>query len=101
MNPEKPPVLTATPEATTPQPRSFESLVSEIERITASLERGDLPLDQALSAFERANLLATEAQALLAAANARLTKLVSTGDKGVAEVPFELPESSADATRPR
>jgi len=100
MSPETTPQAASNDSGST-QPRSFESLMAEIDRITVALERGDLPLDQALTSFERASVLTAEAQALLATANARLTKLVSTADKGVGEVPFELPESSADVTKSR
>jgi exodeoxyribonuclease VII small subunit len=92
----------ATRESNPHEPnRSFESLMAEIERITLALERGDLPLDQALSSFERASSLAHEAQQLLAAANSRLTKLVQNPDRSVSETPFQLPESLAEGGRAR
>jgi exodeoxyribonuclease VII small subunit len=68
--------------------------MAEIERITVALERGDLPLDEALEAFERASALARDAQGLLAAANARLTKLVAGPDRRPEEVDLELPTAS-------
>lgn len=72
---------------------SFESMMVEIERITASLERGDLPLQESLASFERASLLSQRAQRLLEQAEARLTRLVE-GDPGeVIEVPFALEQT--------
>lgn len=73
-------------------------MMAEVERITALLERGDLPLEQSLASFERATLLAQEAQRLLERAEGRLTRLIETGPGEVAEVPFELEGDSSGST---
>lgn len=83
----------ATPDsASPPDLASFEAMMLEIERITASLERGDLPLQDSLAAFERASLLTRQAQRLLEQAEDRLTRLVEGGPGEVLEVPFALDE---------
>ena len=79
-----------TPSPPNPSPPSFEALLEELEAVVARLERGDAPLDQALSEFERGTALAREATAILDAAEARVTKLIEARD-GVREVPFEHP----------
>ncbi len=65
----------------------------EIERITASLERGDLPLAESLAAFERASLLTQRAQRLLEQAESRLTRLVEGRSGEVVEIPFSLEQT--------
>lgn len=81
-------------EARTPDElASFESMMVEIERITASLERGDLPLAESLAAFERASLLTQKAQRLLEQAESRLTRLVEGQPGEVLEVPFSLEQT--------
>lgn len=75
-----------------PDLASFEAMMLEIERITATLERGDLPLQDSLAAFERASLLTQQAQRLLEQAENRLTRLVESGPGEVTEVPFSLDE---------
>jgi exodeoxyribonuclease VII small subunit len=76
-----------------PDLASFEAMMLEIERIAASLERGDLPLQDSLAAFERASLLTKQAQRLLEQAEDRLTRLVEGGPGEVLEVPFSLDQT--------
>lgn len=80
-------------EATAPDLASFEAMMLEIERITASLERGDMPLQESLAAFERASLLTRNAQRLLEQAEERLSRLVEGGPGEVLEVPFSLEQT--------
>lgn len=69
---------------------SFEQLMQEIDRLAAQLERGDIPLEEALAAFERGMTLSKRATALLDTAEARLVRLME-GERGeVREVPLEL-----------
>jgi exodeoxyribonuclease VII small subunit len=42
-----------TPGNTPEQEPSFESALSELERIVASMEAGQMPLDQSLAAYKR------------------------------------------------
>jgi exodeoxyribonuclease VII small subunit len=43
--------------ATTAPPASYELAMQELERLVASLESGELPLDQLLSGYQRGALL--------------------------------------------
>ena len=47
------------------KPASFESAVSELETIVQDMENGQLPLDQALAAYERGTALLRQCQAQL------------------------------------
>ena len=69
---------------------SFEQLMQEIDRLAAQLERGGIPLEEALAAFERGMTLSKRATALLDTAEARLVRLME-GERGeVREVPLVL-----------
>ena len=54
---------------------SFEDALTELEGIVASLERGEVSLDAAISAFERGTELETLCQARLEEARMRVDKL--------------------------
>lgn len=69
---------------------SFEALISEIERLTTLLERGEAPLEEALAAFERGMQLSRRAGAMLEQAEARLVRLMEAERGEVAEVPLDL-----------
>lgn len=56
---------------------SFEEAFEELEAIVDELERGDIPLEQALRAFERGQKLAARGQELLDQAELKLTELAS------------------------
>src|SRR5690606_17113812 len=70
------------------EPR-FEALLGELERLVEGLERGDQPLEEALTAFERGTALAKQAGAILDRAEARVSKILETRDGGLTEVPFD------------
>lgn len=72
---------------------SFEALMQEVDRLTALLERGDIPLEEALGAFERGMAHSKRAAQMLEAAESRLVRLME-GDRGeVREVPLEIAPS--------
>ena len=54
---------------------SFEDALSELEGIVASLERGEVSLDSAISAFERGTELKTLCQARLEEARMKVEKI--------------------------
>lgn len=60
---------------------SFEEAFEELETIVDELERGDIPLEQALRAFERGQKLAARGQELLDQAELKLTELASEPDR--------------------
>lgn len=66
----------------------FEDAMKRIEEIVNQLEKGDLPLEQALERFEEAIKLAKICQAKLEDAQQRISKLVREGEDFRLE-PFE------------
>ena len=69
---------------------SFEESLQNLEEIVKKLEVGDVPLDDAISEFERAMKLAKSCDEKLKNAEAAITKLVK--DNGE-EVDFQMEES--------
>ena len=55
--------------------QSFEDALAELEGIVASLERGEVSLDAAISAFERGTELKTLCQARLEEARMKVEKI--------------------------
>ena len=69
----------------------FEKALAELEGLVGRLERGDLPLDEALKTFERGVELTRHCQAALKAAQQKVEIfLTSSGEAGI--VPFSVPE---------
>lgn len=66
----------------------FEQALAELEGLVERLERGDLPLDEALKAFERGVALTRQCQASLQAAQQKVEILMKRGAKAEI-VPFE------------
>ena len=58
--------------ARTPRQPSFEQSLAELEALVARLESGELPLDQALTAFEQGVKLTRSCQAALQAAQQKV-----------------------------
>ena len=71
----------------------FEQALAELEGLVERLEHGDLPLDEALKAFERGVALTRSCQASLQAAQQKVEILLKRGARAEIE-PFE---ESADA----
>lgn len=70
---------------------SFEDALGELERIVASLESGEVSLDDAIKAFERGTELKSHCQARLEEARMRVEKikLPSGGGAPDATTPFD------------
>ncbi|MFP1722181.1 exodeoxyribonuclease VII small subunit [Lonsdalea quercina] len=58
-------------------PVSFESSLNDLEQIVARLESGDLPLEEALQAFEQGIQLARQGQLKLQQAEQRVQILLN------------------------
>ena len=58
---------------------SFEDALKELEGIVASLERGEVSLDDAISAFERGTELKSHCQARLEEARMKVEKIKVPG----------------------
>ena len=74
---------------------SFESALERLEAIVDRLESGELPLEQALAAFEEGVALSRRCATELEAAERRIELLVSVGPEGPVAEPFE-PEDAGE-----
>lgn len=59
---------------------SFEQALSQLEEIVQQLERGDVPLDQSITLYERGEKLRAACQKRLDSAQARIERIVASGD---------------------
>ena len=66
----------------------FETALKELEKIVATLEKGELPLDAALKQFERGISLTRECQTALKQAELKVEQLMEKNGKQTLE-PFE------------
>lgn len=71
----------------------FERALGELEQLVERLERGDLPLDEALKTFERGVALTRQCQEALKSAQAKVEILVARGDAATIET-FEPDDDS-------
>ena len=77
----------------------FEQALGELEQLVERLERGDLPLDEALKAFERGVALTRHCQSALKSAQQKVEILLKKSGKAELQ-PFTGTEAedAADAT---
>ena len=69
---------------------SFEQALTQLEEIVQQLERGDVPLDQSITLYERGEKLRATCQQRLDAAQARIEKIVAGADgKPTGTVPLD------------
>ena len=69
---------------------SFEQALSALETIVQQLERGDVPLDDSITLYERGEQLRAACQKRLDAAQERIEKIVTAADgKPSGTVPFD------------
>jgi exodeoxyribonuclease VII small subunit len=79
----------------------FEQALAELESLVQSLERGDLPLDEALKHFERGVALTRHCQTCLKSAQQKVEILLKHGNEP-AVAPFEPSQAEGDvAAAPR
>lgn len=60
--------------------KTFEELLGELEKIVATLEEGDQPLEQSLELFERGVVLSRECRARLENVERRIQILIQKPD---------------------
>ena len=77
----------------------FEEALTELEGLVERLERGDLPLDEALKVFERGVALTRHCQNSLQAAQQKVEILLRKGGEAQTE-PFEEPATPESAPDP-
>lgn len=68
---------------------TFEENLATLEKIVAQLEQGDIPLEQALTQFQKGVALSKELQTTLQDAEKTLTTMMNDSDQ---EVAFETPQ---------
>jgi exodeoxyribonuclease VII small subunit len=78
----------------------FEQALAELESLVARLERGDLPLEEALKTFERGVELTRHCQGSLKAAQQRVEILLKRNGQTEAEA-FGFSESPDGAAQPQ
>ena len=83
-------------EAAAPTPvaeLSFEQALAELEAIVDRLDRGEIPLEQSIKAYERGTALRRHCEQKLAHARLRVERLVEGEDGTVGTEPLD-PEAS-------
>ena len=70
------------------KPIDFEKALAELESLVERLERGDVPLDEALRTFERGVALTRHCQARLQAAQQKVEILLKRSGEPLVQ-PFE------------
>ncbi len=69
---------------------SFEDALRALEEVVTQLERGDVPLDDSITLYERGEKLRAACQKRLDAAQARIEKIVAGADgKPTGTAPFD------------
>tara|TARA_R110002124_G_scaffold69694_5_gene187187 strand:- start:2211 stop:2453 length:243 start_codon:yes stop_codon:yes gene_type:complete len=59
---------------------SFEAALAELETIVARLEKGDVPLEESISIYERGEALKARCDMLLKSAEEKVEKIRSSAD---------------------
>ncbi len=80
-------------ESTPPPQLDFERALHELEALVERLERGDLPLEEALRTFERGVELTRQCQSSLRAAQQKVEILLQRGDRNSIE-PFSVSDEN-------
>ena len=78
------------------KPIDFEKSLAELESLVQRLERGDVPLDEALRTFERGVALTRQCQARLQAAQQKVEILLKRSGEPRVQ-PFEGPGDESAA----
>lgn len=78
-------------------PKSFEQAKERLERIVQDLERGELPLEESLKAFEEGMKLVTFCSGKLDEAERKVSLLVRDKEGGQRLVPFPAGEEEGNA----
>lgn len=81
------------------QPKTFEEAITELETILAEMERGDVPLEESLTRYERGTYLLQYCRQLLNKAETQIQSLtqpqnVSSNEPSDSTVPFPTEEST-------
>jgi exodeoxyribonuclease VII small subunit len=69
--------------------KSFEQNLQALEKIVEKLESGDVPLDEAISLFQKGKTLAKTCDGRLKEAELKIQQLLENEEGTVEAVPFE------------
>ena len=70
---------------------TFEKALAELEQIVQKLERGDVPLEESVTIYERGESLKRRCEELLRQAEARVEKItLDAGGKPVGTEPLDV-----------
>ena len=69
--------------------KTFEESLNELEKVAQTLERGELPLEEAISEFEKGIRLSKECSEKLEQAEKRINILVKNEEGEMTEEKFE------------
>ncbi len=78
---------------------SYEAALAELDQIITRLERGDVELEAAISAYERGAALTRHCAQLLDRTEQKITQLV-VGPAGEVERPFQPPAARSEKPTP-
>lgn len=70
------------------QSKTFEASVGRLEQIVKQMERGDVPLEQALNLFEEGTALVRDCNKMLDDAELKVVRLMKGNDGQPVEIPF-------------
>ena len=76
---------------------SFEEQLAELEKVVDQLERGDLPLEDSVSLFERGMQLSEACKAQLTGAEGRIQVLLNPRERGPVRMEDLAIEDDTDA----
>ena len=68
----------------------IEQALAKLEEITAKLERGELPLDEAIGLFEEGLALAAATKQQLDAARLRIDQVIEQAKETLSVEPFDV-----------
>ena len=74
------------------QSKTFEASLTRLEEIVKKMERGDVPLDQALALFEEGTGLIRSCSNMLDEAELKVVRLMKGADGEPVEADFEVEE---------
>jgi exodeoxyribonuclease VII small subunit len=84
----------ANPKPKPPKQLAYEQAFKELEEIVERLEAGDLPLEEALTLFERGQALAGRCAELLENAELKLRQLVPDEGESFVEEDFAMDDEA-------
>jgi exodeoxyribonuclease VII small subunit len=69
---------------------TFEKALAELEQIVQKLERGDVPLEESVTIYERGEALKRRCEELLRQAEARVEKITLDAGKPTGTTPLDV-----------